>query len=307
MRSNDMNDDEILRRYLLGALDEKQADEIEQRLLVDGELFLLAEAVEGDLLAAAARGDLSPAERGRVLRRLAASPEGRTRFALARGLATVGREQVPAEVLMFRLLTRPEVRAAAVAASLVLAAAGIWIGQQKIVPGPESGANIIARALPAAPASPAPAPPVHRPAPPAAPVDRIAEHAPAPAPESPAEPRRDLPPLVLQLALTTVRSVGGDLARLEVSPKTETVEIRLPLDPDEPSTSFAAILRNAVTGEEVWRDERIAAREVEARRTIVLSVPASELSAGLYEIEVRGATPEGDDLLGKPTFEIATH
>src|SRR5215211_3520558 len=101
MRSTDMKDemkdDEILRRYLLGGLEEEQADDLERRLLEDGELFELAEAVEGDLLAAAARGDLPPAERGHVLRRLAASPEGRTRLALARGLTSLGRARVPAE------------------------------------------------------------------------------------------------------------------------------------------------------------------------------------------------------------------
>jgi hypothetical protein len=310
MRSNDMNDDEILRRYLLGALDEKQADDLELRLLADGELFLLAEAVEGDLLAAAVRGALAPEERGRVLRRLAASPQGRARLALARGLTSLSREErEPAEIVAFQLLARPGVRAAAIAASLAFTAAGFWLATTTAVP---NGANMIARALPGTPTAGTP-PARHTPPPdaparqplapvtvPAPPEERIAEHR-----EEPAT-RNEAAPLVLQLALSTVRSAGGDVPRLEAPAQGRRIEIRLPLIPGEPSTSFAAILRNAVTGEEIWRGERLAAREVERRRTLVVSVPASGLPAGLYEIEVHGATPEGDDLLGKPTFEIAT-
>lgn len=305
MGSNDMkHDDEILRQYLLGALNEEQADDLERRLLLDGDLFMLAEAVEGDLLMAAARGDLSPAERGRVLRRLASSPEGRARFALARGLTSVGREQVPAEVLVFRLLARPSVRAAAVAASMAFVAGGFWLATQTAMP---RGANMIANGLPTAPAvRPA------GPAPAAPPVDRIADHAPAPpappddrvAPGREPSTRPKVAPLLLQLALTTTRSAGGAPARLEIPPETRRVEIRLPLLPGEPSTSFAAILRNASTGEEVRREERLAAQEVDGGDMIVLSVPAADLAPGTYEVEVRGN--EEDELLGIPTFEVVS-
>jgi hypothetical protein len=306
-----MKDDESLRSYLLGALDEKQVDELEQRLLAEGELFLLAEAMEGDLLAAAARGDLSSPERGRVLRRLAASPGGRARYALAHGLTSIGRE-VSAEVLVFRLLARPEVRAAAVAATLVFTAGGFWLATQTAMPGPGSGANMIARARPAASAPEIPAQQQMRPSPampPAMPPgEQIAEQAPAPVAPPPAghEPsiRPEPAPLILQLALTTVRSAGGDLPRLEIRPETRQIEIRLPLMHGEPSTAFAAILRNASTDEEIWREERMAASEVDGRRVLVLSVPATALAPGIYQVEVRA--PEGDELLGQPTFEVAS-
>ena len=70
---------------------EEEADRLEQRLLAEDELFELAEAVEADLLAAADRGELTPAERERVQQRLAASPRGRERLALARVLERPGR------------------------------------------------------------------------------------------------------------------------------------------------------------------------------------------------------------------------
>jgi len=251
-----MRDDEILRQYLLGTLNEEQVDEIERRLLADGELFELAEAVEGDLLAAAARGDLSPAERGRVLRRLAASPAGRDRLALARGLASLGREPVSAEVVVFQLLRRPGVPAAAMAASLAFVAGGLWVATQFpiLVPGTRHEIRSPVKA-------------------------------------------------VFSLALSTVRSSGGGLPRLEISQGTSQVEIRLPLDQGERSTSFAATLQNASTGEQIRREERIAAKSVDGERTIVLSVPSAELSPGKYEIEIRG---EDNELLGRPMFEVAS-
>lgn len=259
MRSDDMNDHEILRRFLLGDLDAGQEDEIEQRLLKEEDLFDLAEAVEADLLDAAARGALSSAERGRVLRRLAASPEGRARLALARGLTSLSHEKVPAEVLAFRLLARPWVRAAAVAASLLVVPAGLWLGVQTLKPG---GAMTCIDCASSA-------------------------------------------PVVLQLALTGVRSANDGPSPLIIPPRARSVEIRLTLGPDDPSTSFAAVLRNTESGKDIQR-EQLAAKKVDGGRALVLSVPAEKLEPGTYEVEVRMTTSEGDELFGKPTFEVAS-
>lgn len=260
MRSDDMKDHEILRRFLLGDLDAEQADELEQRLLQEEDLFDLAEAVEADLLDAAARGALSSAERGRVLRRLAASPEGRARLALARGLISIGhRTKASAEVLAFQLLERPWLRAAAVAASLLVVPAGLWLGMQTLEPG------------------------------------RAVECIGCPASA----------PLVLQLALTGVRSESDGPSPLIIPSGTRSVEIRLTLGPDDPSASFAAALRNAESGQEIQR-EQLAAKKVDGGRALVLSVPAEDLEPGIYEVEVRVITSEGDELFGKPTFEVAS-
>lgn len=260
MRSDDMNDNEILRRFLLGDLDAEQEGQLEQRLLQEEDLFDLAEAVEADLLDAAARGALSSAERGRVLRRLAATPEGRARLALARGLISIGRKtKAPAEIVAFRLLERPWVRAAAVAASLLVVPAGLWLGMQTLEPG---GAMTCIDCASSA-------------------------------------------PLVLQLALTGVRSESDGPSPLVIPPRTRSVEIRLTLGPDDPSASFAAILRNAESGQEIRR-EQLAAKQVDGGRALVLSVPAADLEPGIYEVEVRVTTSEGEELFGKPTFEVAS-
>jgi len=252
MRSHEMKDDEILRQYLLGTLDEEQVDEIERRLLADGDLFELAEAVEGDLMAATARGELSLEERNRVRRRLASSPEGRARLALIRGLVS----RQPAEVVMFRLLTRPEVRAAAVAASLAFVAGGLWVATQFPYLYPGGMSHEI--------------------------------HASTKA--------------VLTLALSTVRSAGEGVERLEITRRTSEAEIRLPLGAGEPSTSFKVTLQNASTAKSVRHEMRIE-KDPDGARTIVLTVSPAELSPGTYEIEIRG---DENDLLGRPMFEVAS-
>src|ERR1700710_2428723 len=93
---HDPTDDELLRGYLLGELPEEEAERLERRLLAEDDLFELSEALEADLLAACARGELDATERERVLRRLASSPSGRERLALARALnAPAGRPAPP--------------------------------------------------------------------------------------------------------------------------------------------------------------------------------------------------------------------
>jgi hypothetical protein len=324
MSSQNMNDDDLLRRYLLGGLDEEQAETLERRLLMDGDLFELAEAVEGDLFAAVARGELTPAERVQV-RRLGASPEGRARLALARDLGSLSREK-PSVVLPFRqpapvvlpALARPGFRAAVLAASLAIMAGSLWLASPTARPGTGAG---IAQEVPSGP--------VEGTGGPRKPVDQIARVTPPghPVPERPLiegtaeetveepavireEPRLaeeetpEIAPLIFQLALSTVRS-SGTAPHLTIPAATREVEIRLSLMQGEPATSFSTVLRNAVTGEEVLREEALAARNVKGGKAIVLSVPAAEMSPGTYEVEVRGEIPdEGSELLGRPMFEV---
>ena len=99
----DLQDNELLRSYLLGRLAEEEAARLEGKLLEDDELFALCEAVEADLLAAYERGELVTADAEQVRNRLASSSAGRERLALARFLNAAAREsrQKPASVLPF--------------------------------------------------------------------------------------------------------------------------------------------------------------------------------------------------------------
>jgi hypothetical protein len=147
-------DDMLLRSYLLGELREEEADRLEQRLLEEDELFEHAEAMEADLLAAADRDELAPAERERVLRRLASSPQGRERLALARSLNAMAAEVVPVVVPFRRRVPPPAIHWAALAASLLML---IGLGLSAFQYGPQAWKTITRIVLPQPPPAAPPA------------------------------------------------------------------------------------------------------------------------------------------------------
>lgn len=280
------DDDELLRRYLLGRLETEERDLLEERLLREADLLELAEAAEADLLDDYARGRLAPEERGQVAHRLASSPRGRARLALIQGLGRIAREGT-GRVLPFpaarRELSRFE-RAAALAAMLTLAVLSAWVATKTT--DPVSPPRVAETPAPA----PTPSQPIRRPVPPVVatppPPEVIAESTPpeAPAPEPAA-------PLVLQLALGTLRS-AGEIPVLNVPPGTERVQLHLQLNESDKDyyASFQAIVRGA--GPEL-RAAGLEAREIDGRWTLVLDLDP-KLPEGAYEVEVSGATAAGD-------------
>jgi len=323
MISDALDDSDLLRRYLLGKLDEAEADTVERRLLMDDELFELAQAVEDDLLAAAARGDLSAEDRRTILHRLAASPRGQARLAVAEGLnalangATATKAMRQAAVIPFlRQPPRqaPTFRAAAMAAGILLAASGgVWLALQTAHPGDAAVArgarNEAGEAVRQAARTPAAAPGVPAPAPaPALAVPVPAqEQAAAPA-EPPAQRPAQAAPLVFQLALSVTRS-AQDHPTLTIPAGTPRVEIQLPLSDGEPFTSYAATVLDAASEAEVWHGD-LAPSAAAAGPMVVVSLPADKLPQGSYRIELRGVGggAEGGEpeLVGSPMFDVRT-
>jgi hypothetical protein len=261
-------DDELLRSYLLAELPDEEADRLERRLLADDELFELAEAVEADLLAACDRGELAPAERERVLQRLAASPRGRERLALARSLNTAARDP-QGKVVPFQRRTpapaRPAWRWAALAASLLAVAGLSWYAVER--PRGGESAPWIAQERPA---------PAH------------AVKAPVPAPLShPAHPA--LSKAVFPLALMGLR--GAEPARrLRVPPGTDVVELQIALEGMDELESFHVTLRNATAGTSLDQ-AGLKPKTLDGARALVVDLPAERLPAGRYEIQIQGTAP----------------
>ena len=270
MRQNP-TDDELLRSYLLAELPDEEADRLERRLLADDELFELAEAVEADLLAACDRGELAPAERERVLQRLAASPRGRERLALARSLNTVANtsRDPQGKVVPFQRRTpapaRPALRWAAALAASLLAVAGLsWYAVER--PRGGESAPWIAQERPA---------PAH------------AVKAPVPAP--PAHPA--LSKAVFPLALMGLR--GAEPARrLRVPPGTDVVELQIALEGMDELASFHVTLRNATAGTSLDQ-AGLKPKTLDGARALVVDLPAERLPAGRYEIQIQGTAPGG--------------
>jgi len=275
--------DELLRQYLLGKLETEERSDIEERLLREEDLVETAEAVEADLLDDYARGRLAPEEREQVAHRLASSPRGRSRLALIQGLGKIAdaRNIIDFPVAR-RKLSRFE-RVAAMAAMLTVAVLSSWLATRspELVQPPQVAGIPV-------PAPPPPAP-RHQPVPPAAtpplPQDVIAESTP---PETPAP--RPAAPLVIQLALSTLR--GDDMIPHEnVPPGTERIQLHLHLDEADKANyvSFQAAVRGA--GPEL-RAADLEPSEIRGTWTLVVELDP-QLPEGPYEVEVWGVTASG--------------
>lgn len=289
-------DDELLRSYLLGELPEPEADRLEQSLLDEDELFDLLEALEAELLASASRGELAPAERERVLRRLASSPEGRERMALARSLNTLA-DRAAAPVVPFRRREpgpKPLLQWAALAAAGLLATAGLfWFTQQ----APQGGdsAPLVAHERPA-PASPAQPAPQKKPEPPVAVTP--APQQPQVAPDQLArkdeeDPVKHPEPVkaVLALSLTTLRG-SEEIEQLEIPIHADIVELQIDIEGLEDSGPFHAVVRSKDQGT-IWEKSGLKVQQLDWTMALVLDIPAKLLPSGHYEVAVTtGAEPE---------------
>jgi len=274
MDSN-LHDNDLLRSYLLGELSEPDVDRLELRLLEDDELFELSEAVEADLLAAYARGELTVAEGERVLHRLASSAGGQRRLALARSLNTIASESQPAPAPVVPLrrraapAPRPWTRWAALAATLVIAVAGaLWLHPQRL--------QTTVTPVPPQPAKTSPGPEPTSPVPPNPPI-----------PSPPPPPPRPIPvkPFVITLLFINPRGAeesGEEVKEFTVPAGTRTVEIQI--DPEElgERKSFHVAVRNE--GHKlVWEKNHLAPR---LDGVMALDVPAEDLPSGSYEVAV---------------------
>jgi hypothetical protein len=264
----DNQDDELLRSYLLGKLPDEDADQLEVRLLADDELFDLAEAMELDLLGAVDRGTLTPEEREEVLRKLAATPRGRERLALARSLNTLAADKArnsnvkpfhrPAPVF------RPSaIRWMALAASLVMVAGLGRLAWQHRAQAPGTTERVAVR-------TPAPTP---QPPP-----------APAPRPASPAGPST----AVVMVSLMTTRGEAAPVEKLSLSPATQIAEIQIDAEDLDRTKSFSVVIRK---GDEIlWQQSGLKITLLKSEPFLVARIAARSLKAGRYEVAV---TPEG--------------
>jgi hypothetical protein len=292
-------DDELLRSYLLGKLPDEDADRLERRLLADDDLFDLAEAVELDLLAAVDRGAFTPAEREQILQKLAASPRGRERLALARSLNAVAAER--AEHSNVRPFARraqafppPAIHWMALAASLImLAGLGRFAWQHREL-APRATDQFAKTPTPTL----QPLIPVTPPLVPALPAKTPKS---IPDPSAVREkPRQGVPPAILTLSFLTSRG-AEESQKLELAPGTRKVEIQIDAEGLEPAGSFDVVVRSREQGKGTILEKKgLAVGALSWGRGLALDVPAERLPAGRYEIAV---TPRGGEEVSQD-FEV---
>lgn len=311
MRQNP-SEDGLLRSYFLGEMSQEEMEELEKRF-GDDEFFELAEAVESDLLAAAVRGELAPAERERVLKRLASSPQGRERLAFVRALNKAADEEKRAASNVARFPVRPVPPWASALAASLLVTVGLTFyvihkgndGNAKtpMNPTPVTGLKNPVRPQPPETVSAVPPAPVP---PPPAPPERIARDEKPPVPE----PVKPLGRAVLQLALLSGREAGtGEIQdKLPVKPDIGFVELQLDVSERPGFESFDLALRNQ-ENQTVWQGNGLKPRTLDwSSAALVFEVGAEKLAAeGRYKLDVWGRAGKESQSLSYVEFEVVTN
>ena len=85
---------------------------------------------------------------------------------------------------------------------------------------------------------------------------------------------------------------GGDKPSLVIAPDARLVRLQIGIDPEEQYKTFAVDLRS-VAGRHVWTRENLTARDRRGARSIGLTLPATALKPGEYELKLTGVTEGG--------------
>lgn len=293
---------DLLTRFLLDELDERERAQVEDRLLSETEFYEQMIVAEGELTDAYVRGDLSTFDRERFEKNFFASPDRRKRVEFAEGLAGSAtrlhrqESEEPRLTVATRrkgwlasLFTqRPALGYALAAAALIVIGVAIWFAVERmrapIEPqrastegdaAPKPGQQDSARAsgqeekLPSAP------------------------EAASPTPSASQTPERDAARDRAVFASITlmpgaVRD-GAAGANLLVPRAATHLRVRLQLEEDK-YRSYQAVV-STPEGRKLWAGPAPKDREKDAL-FVTLTMPAALLARGDYMIELAGAAAD---------------
>jgi hypothetical protein len=305
-----VDNEKLIAQYLLGELPEEQQVEIEDRALSDKEYLANITAVENDLIDEYVRGELSGTEQQHFETRFLASAERRKRVEFAKALRTVVSEPVRSEkqdarrwswresLYAFFSGLNPAARLALVAAAILFIAVAAWLFVEtqrlrrqvnQLQAENQSGQNL-QQALEAE---------RKRNTELNARLDQEKQQR-----EQTDESLRQLtetteatnpapPPVIASLVLLPGLSRGGDQKpSLDLSNDARLVRLQIGIDPEEQYKTFAVELRTSA-GRQVWNRENLAARSRRGTRAVGLTLPATVLKPGDYELRLRGLTESG--------------
>jgi hypothetical protein len=298
-------DEQVMIRYLLGDLPEEQQRQLEEQYFTDDDCFGQLLALEDELFQHYARGELSPVERAQFERRFLTSPEGRQRVefarALSRAVAAAGTPRVetaPPETarpgLIARLsslltvppATKRALQGAAAAIVLIVVGGAWWMearnkelraqlaqlqAEQQTLQRQIAGQRAYS--------------------------DELSEQLQRERNEREqweqelAQPR--LPGRTIISFILPAGSLRGghQQKRLAIPPSAHSVKLQL--DGEAGYKSYRAAIRTA-GGDEVWSQTGLLARSTDWGLAVVLTVPASVLATGDYELALSGVTAQGE-------------
>ena len=310
----DLNNETLIARYLLGELPEEQQVEIEDRAFADQKYLASITAVENDLIDEYVRNELSGAERKRFEKQFLASAERRKRVEFARALTgVISEEATPKRVVVQDVksaswrdslyafingLTPAAKMAFVLAMPLLVIGSGYLfvetlrlrreLGETQAAHQSQQNAQQQALEL----------------------EHRRNEELSAQLNqeklqrEQTDESLRELSetgdavnpaprPVIASLTLLPGLSRGGDnKPSLAVPDNARLVRLQIGIDPEEPYKNFAVELLT-LSGRQVWTREKLNARHRGGARAVALTLPATALKAGEYELRLRGLKDDG--------------
>ena len=308
-----VDNEKLISQYLLGELPEEQQVEIEDRAFSDKDYLAAITTVENDLIDEYVRGELSAADRQRFESRFLASAERRKRVEFAKALRTAFSESKAPEKNVFATATgwswreslyaflnglNPAARLAfAAAAILVVAGAALLFvetlrlrRQVTQLQAEKQAGQDFQQALEAE---------RKRNEELNARLDQekqqreqtdesLRQLTETPEAKNPAPP----PVIASLMLLPGLSRGGGQKPTLDLSNDARLVRLQIGIDPEEQYKSFAVELRT-LAGRQVWNRENLATRTRRGSRAVGLTLPATVLKSGEYELRLRGLTEGG--------------
>ena len=307
----DLNNEKLITRYLLGDLPEAQQVEIEDRAFADKEYLALVTAVENDLIDEYVRRELSETDRRKFESRFLASAERRKRVEFAKALArvpvAVERTVVsqPAQwtwrdsLYAFFVGLNPALKFAVVGVALFFAMGGVWLLgetmrlrnqltqlqaqnqarqnelQQQAEAEHRRNEELVAQLTQEKQQREQ--------------SDESLRQLSETGDETTPAPR----PVIASLLLLPGLSRGGsEKSSLKLADDTRVVRLQIGIDADEPYKTFAVDLRTSA-GRQVWTRENLSARSRGRARAVTLTLPATVLKSGQYELKLSGINESG--------------
>src|ERR1043166_4265999 len=309
----DLKNEKLIARYLLGDLPEEQQVAIEDRAFTDKDYLALVTVVENDLIDEYVRHELSAIERRQFATRFLASAERRKRveFAKARArvpvVASVPERKVISEpakwtwrdsLYAFLIGLNPAAKFALVAVMWLLVVGGAWLLTEtlrlrsqltQLQAQNQARQNELQQQVDA--------------------ERRHNEELNAlltqekQQREQSDESLRQLsetgnatperPVIASLMLLPGLSRGGGEKPSLILANDARFVRLQIGIDPAEPYKMFAVDLRT-VAGRQVWNRENLTARTRGRARAVSLTLPASALKSGDYELRLSGRKEGGE-------------
>lgn len=311
----DPSSEKLIARYLLGELPEEQQIAIEDRAFQDKEYLATITAVENDLIDEYVRHGLPEAERHKFESRFLVSAERRKRVAFAKALADVASEATVVEkairpvVAPARVSWRdslaafigglnPAARFSFAAAMLLLVVGGAWLLtetmrlrnqlnrmqaenqsrqelEQQVEQERKRNEELQAK--------------LNQEKQQREQTDESLRQLSEQTDVTNPAPR----PVIASLTLLPGISRGGaDKPNLALPENARLVRLQVGIEPEEPYKTFAVEVRTAA-GRHVWNRDNLGARDRRGARAIGLTLPATALKPGEYELRLKGVTEAG--------------